>query len=133
MAYKNVNKRVNALLSSGLIIEETEIDDGNNKHNAKYYRLTEYGIFQLFLNRLHSMFINQSDVRKGKELPASSNVLTFFRNYSDSMLFEIFLYPYFKKDSIFAIGDDLLFDLYRYLSSCCVRIEKYLKYGQGID
>ena len=131
MAYKNVNKRVNALVMSGLI-QETEIIDGNNKHNAKYYKLTEYGIYQLFLKGLDSLYVNQSDVRKGKELP-SSNALTFFRNYSDSMLFEIFLYPYFKKDSILAIGDDLLVDLYRYLASCCDGIEKYLKYGQGID
>ena len=35
-AYKNVNKRVKALLSSGLI-QETEIVE-NNKHNAKYYK-----------------------------------------------------------------------------------------------
>ena len=51
MAYKNVNKRVNALVTSGLI-QETEIIDGNNKHNAKYYKLTEYGIYQLFLKGL---------------------------------------------------------------------------------
>jgi uncharacterized protein YjfI (DUF2170 family) len=131
LAYKNVNKWVNALLSSGLI-QETEIDDVDNKHNAKYYRLTEYGIYQLFLNRLNSLLVNQSDVRKDKESP-SSNALSFFHSYSNSILFEICLYPYFKKDTLFAIGDNLLWDLYRYLSNCCYNIERYLKYSKVAD
>ena len=67
LAYKNVNKRTNALLSSGLI-QETEVEGISNKHRAKYYRLTEYGIYQLFLNRLNSLLINPSDVRKRREL-----------------------------------------------------------------
>jgi hypothetical protein len=129
MAYKNVNKRVNALLLSGLI-QETEIDDETNTHNAKYYKLTEYGIYQLFLNRLYSINVNQSDVRKGK-VPSSS-ALIFFRNYSNSKLFEIFIYPYIRKDSISAIGDYLLLLLYRYLNLCCGRIQKYLN-GKNIN
>src|SRR6185503_9738869 len=49
MAYKNVHKKVNALLSAGLI-QKTEIDDiHSNRHKAKYYKLTEYGIYRLFL------------------------------------------------------------------------------------
>jgi len=131
LAYKNVNKRVNALMSSGLI-QETETDGINNKHNAKYYGLTEYGIYQLFLNRLNSLLVNQSDVRKGKQSP-SSNALPFFQSYSNNILFEIFLYPYFKKDTLFAIGDNLLWDLYRYLSTCCYNIERYLKYSKIAD
>ena len=128
MAYKNVNKRVNALLSAGLI-QEAEIVE-NNKHNAKYYKLTEYGIYRLFLHRVDSLLVNQSDLRK-RRLP-SSNALTFFRNYSDSMLFEVFIYPYFKKESLFAVGDRLLIEIYRYLASCCEGIEKYLK-SKSID
>jgi DNA-binding PadR family transcriptional regulator len=118
MAYKNVNKRTNALLSSGLIQKlETSI---HSKHNAKYYRLTEYGIYQLFLNRLDSLLVNQSDVRKGNEISQSLNALTFFRNYVECGLFKIFLYPYFKKETLLAIGSSLLWDLYNYLSICCI-------------
>jgi hypothetical protein len=130
MAYKNMNKRVNVLLSSDLI-EETKIDDKDNKHNAKYYKLTEYGIYQLFLRKLESLLTNQSDIRVWKNI--TSNTLNFFRNYSDSMLFEIFLYPYFGKDILFAIGDYLLWNLYQYLSICCNGIEKYLKYSKHKD
>jgi hypothetical protein len=129
-AYKNVNKWVNALLSSGLI-HETEINDVDNKHKANYYRLSEYGIYQLFLNKLNSMLVNQSDVRRSKEL--SSNASVFFRNYNECLLFEIFLYPYFRKDTLFAVGDHLLWDLYRYLSTCCHNIERYLKYSKITD
>jgi hypothetical protein len=132
MAYKNVNKRVNALLSASLI-QEAEIVE-NNKHNAKYYKLTEYGIYRLFLHRVNSLLVNQSDLRNRRlslqYIPI--NALTFFRNYSYSMLFEVFIYPYFRKESLFAVGDRLLIELYRYLASCCKGIEKYLK-SKSID
>src|SRR5215469_8625350 len=93
MAYKNVNKRTNALLSLGLI-QETKVIDV--KHHAKYYQLTEYGIYQLFLKKLNSLLIRQLDTIRDRELP-TSNVVTFFRNYNNSILFKIFLYPYFNK------------------------------------
>lgn len=129
MAYKNVHKRVNALLSAGLI-QKTEIDDTHsNRHKAKYYKLTEYGIYRLFLYRVNFIIVNQSDVRKHRALEPyrSFNTLTFFRNYSDSMLFEVFLYPYFTKETLIAIGDSrFLIDLYRYLTRCCEEVEKYL-------
>jgi hypothetical protein len=91
------------------------------QRSAIYYRLTEYGIYQLFLNRLNSLLVNQSDAGKG----APSNALVFFRNYTDSALFKVFLYPYFKKDTLHAIGSVLLRDLFSYLSSCCHSIERF--------
>jgi hypothetical protein len=132
MAYKNVNKRVNSLLLSGLI-QETQIVE-NNKHNAKYYKLTEYGIYRLFLHKVNSLLVNQSDIRN-RRLSLDHiqiNALTFFRNHSDSMLFEVFIYPYFRKESLFAVGDRLLIELYHYLASCCGDIEKYLE-SNSID
>src|SRR5215831_11781676 len=44
LAYKNV------LLDLGLI-QKTDDIDTNNIHGARYYTLTEYGIFRLFLDR----------------------------------------------------------------------------------
>jgi hypothetical protein len=44
------------------------------------------------------------------------------------LLFESFLYPYFEKDTLFAIGNYLLWDLYNYLADCCHRIKQKLKY-----
>jgi hypothetical protein len=127
MAYKNVNKRVHSLVSLNLI-RETEADGNNiNKHKAKYYSLTEFGIYQLFLNKLNGLQIRELDTIKfGK--PPSSNTLIFFQNYHSSLLFESFLYPYFEKNTLFAIGDYLLLDLYNYLADCCHRIRQKLKY-----
>jgi hypothetical protein len=119
MAYKNVNRRVNVLLLSDLI-QKFESDSIHSQRNAIYYRLTEYGIYRLFLNRLNSLLVNQSDVRKG----TPPNSLAFFLNYNDSALFKVFLYPYFKKDTLLAIGSILLSDLFRYLTSCCQSIER---------
>jgi hypothetical protein len=123
LAYKNVNKRINTLLLSGLI-KEAELTDINNKHRAKYYALTEYGIYRLFLNRLNSFIANQAEVRKERKSSPSSNALTFLQNYSDSSLFQSFLYPYFKKETLFAVGASLLLDLYGYLSTCCESIQR---------
>jgi hypothetical protein len=120
LAYKNVNKRINTLLLSGLI-KETEVTGIDNKHRARYYTLTEYGIYRLFLSRLNYFITNQA------------TGLTFFQNYSDSALFEVFLYPYFKKETLLAIGPSLLLDLYGYLSTCCESIERNILDSGFID
>jgi hypothetical protein len=132
MAYKNVYKRVNALFSLGLIEQVDTNPVENNKHKARYFRLTEYGIYRLFLNNLRSVFVNQSNLGSNKDLPSKipSNVSAFFQNYSNCSLFEVFLYPYFEKDTISATRDLLLWDLYEYLSDCCRLIEKKLIWFQ---
>jgi hypothetical protein len=117
LAYKNVNKKTNTLLSSGLI-QKVEADSTNSKHNAIPYRLTEYGIYQLFLNRLRSIAPSRIEVE---------NSMAFLDNYSDSALFEIFVYPYFKKKTLLVVGHVALWPLYRYLSTCCHGIQSELK------
>ena len=86
------------------------------------------------LHSVNSLLVNQSDLRNRRLSldHISINALTFFRNHSDSMLFEVFIYPYFRKESLFAVGDRLLIEIYRYLASCCDSIEKYLK-SKSID
>jgi hypothetical protein len=123
LAYKNVNTRINVLLDSGLI-QETECIGTNNKHGARYYTLTEYGIFRLFLDRVGSFMEDQSDVRKDRKSSPSQNALTFLDNYSDSALFDVFLYPYFMKETLLAIGGMLLLKLYPYLEVCCQGIAR---------
>jgi hypothetical protein len=79
------------------------------------------------------LLVNQSEVRKGSEISQSLNALTFFRNYIGCDLFKIFLYPYFKKETLLAIGSTLLWDLFNYLSTCCHSIERKLKYSKHAD
>jgi hypothetical protein len=127
MAYKNVNKRVRGLVSLNLI-QGTENHGNNiNKHKAKYYSLTEFGIYQLFLNKLNGLQIRELDTIKFNK-PPSSNTLTFFHNYHNSLLFESFVYPYFERDTLFTVGHYLLLDLYNYLGDRCHRINQILKY-----
>jgi hypothetical protein len=126
MAYKNVNKRVHELHSFGLIEEINPKENVNmNKRKKIYYQLTEYGIYRLFLNRLSSVVVNQVAFRKMQDV--SINMLVFFRNHQKSTLFELFIYPYFEKRTLFAIWNFLLFDLCSYLGECCRRVEAKLK------
>jgi hypothetical protein len=126
IAYKNVNVRVHKLLSSGLIYKTQGYGGSNNKRKAKYYKLTEYGIFQLFLNRLNSLLFNQYQVRKSQTI--STSYKTFFRNYMNSKLFESFIYSHIEKQTLSAIGDYLLWNsLYLYLGNCCQLIDYELR------
>jgi hypothetical protein len=119
LAYKNVNKKVKALLFSGLI----QIKLIKSNHNAINYMLTEHGIYQLFLKNFNSSPLNQPHTGRGRMTANDYPRLYFLRNYGDNALFEIFLYPYFKKKTLLDIGGTILWNLYRYLSTCCHRID----------
>ena len=126
MAYKNVNKRVHELHLLGLIEKISPTENARiNKRKTIYYQLSEYGIYRLFLNRLSSVVVNQAAFRERQDI--SINMLTFFHNYQNSALFELFIHPYFEKKTLFAIWNFLLFDLYSYLNGCCLSIEPKLK------
>jgi hypothetical protein len=128
MAYKNVNKRVHELHLLGLIEKISPKENARiNKRKTIYYQLSEYGIYRLFLNRLSSVVVNQAAFRKRQD--TSINMLTFFHNYQSSNLFELFIYPYFEKKTLFAIWNFLLFDLCSYLNECSSRIESKLKHS----
>lgn len=47
------------------------------------------------------------------------NSVAFLRDYSDSAVFKVFVYPYFKKETLLAIGPYVLWRLYRHLSTLC--------------
>lgn len=124
MAYKNVNRRVHALSSVELIYQIKNIN--NNKRKARYYKLTEYGIFQLVLNKPNSLIFNQYDTRKSQAI--TFGYKTFFRRYLHAMLFETFLYPCFKTETLLAIDNFWFWDnLYHYLENCCHQVEYELK------
>jgi hypothetical protein len=126
IAYKNVNTRVHKILSSGLIYKVQSYNGSNNKRKAIFYKLTEYGIFQLFLSRINSLLFNQYELRKSQAVSSSSK--TFFHNYTKSRLFELFVYPYFDNNTLSAIGDYNLWSrLYYYLEECCRLVESELK------
>jgi DNA-binding PadR family transcriptional regulator len=87
MAYKNVHKRVQRLEALQLI-QRLEVKDA--QHGAKYYRLTEAGIYHLFLHFSHPSFVF--------DFPR------IVENYGDFAFFDLFLYRYFKRDTLMSIN-----------------------------
>ena len=107
MAYKNVLKRVKRLLSLQLI-ERVEVN--KSKHGAKYYKLTQHGIFQIVAMQGYL----QIDTEK---------LHLFLFNHSDDLLFETFLFKYFEQQTIMGLsGLNLKHLVFEYLHKCCIDI-----------
>jgi hypothetical protein len=141
MDYKNTLNRVKRLEGFGFIqsIKMEELTIEESKHRAKYYRITEAGLFQLFLLRdwwVPSLIQSQ--------LPA------VLESHRDTLIFETLLYPIFEKETLTKVpsarayknhkGDyiDYLIILfghasqvteaiYQYLRNCCSEIYEYVK------
>jgi hypothetical protein len=124
--YKAVNSRVHKMRSLNLI-EEAKLNK-KGRHNEKYLRLTDDGIYQLFKNRVRGILVDQSSVMRG-QTPVS-NVGQFLKNYSSNLLFELFLYPYFEKQTISIDNFDLVEKLFRYLNECCMRVDIIMRLGR---
>jgi len=125
-AYKNVHKKVQRLKSMQLI-EQTQVH--NAEHGAKYYGLSEYGIYQLFLKRRGALTFRLVDENKaifvGKD---------FIKHHSNNALFEAFLYHYFDRKTVSTANYDLIIQFFLYLHDCCKEIEtllNYIKKGMG--
>ena len=120
-AYKNVYYKIQKLKSLNLI-EEAKVDKKRLRHNEKHFKLTDEGIYQLFRKmRYHGILVDQLSVKKGG-MPVSY-VDNFLKYYGNNALFELFLYPYFGRQTISADNIGLLVKLFRYLHNCCKQID----------
>src|SRR5215472_3867102 len=121
-AYKNVHKKVQRLKSMQLI-EQKQVH--NAEHGAKYYGLSEYGIYQLFLKRRGALTFRLVDENKaifvGKD---------FIKHHSNNALFEAFLYHYFDRKTVSTANYDLIIQFFLYLHDCCKEIETLLNYSK---
>ena len=124
--YKNVHGKVQKLKTSNLIEEV----DQKSRYNEKYYKLTDDGIYQLFLKRLYGILADQLSIKKGQT--AVSHVASFLKHYGDNLLFELFLYPYFETQTISNDNFDLVVKLFRYLHDCCVRLDLSINVGAKV-
>lgn len=90
MDYKNTHKRVKRLESLEFIepvkAKEVKVEDAKNR--AKYYRISEAGMFYMFFREAYAV----SDL-----LPS---IIEAHGNY---LIFETLLYPYFKKETLKAL------------------------------
>jgi len=107
MAYKNVHKRVKRLLALGLIEEIKK----KFARNAKKYRLTNRGLFQMILSgNFYSVAIQLTDKRF---------------NFGDNIIIKTILYRFIEVETIrkFFTLFRLVF-LARYLRRCCEVIQE---------
>lgn len=119
--YKNVYYIIQKLKSSNLV-KEAEVDKKRRRHNEGYFRLTDEGIYQLFRKmRYQGILIDQLSVKKGGA--PVSYVNNFLKYYGNNALFELFLYPYFGRQTISADNIGLLVKLFRYLHNCCKQVD----------
>ena len=122
VSYKNVHKKIRKLLLLQLI-EEQEVYEP--KHGAIYYRLSEYGIYYLFLKNLDGILFDQLALKKSQIIVF--NAPNFLKYYSTNALFETFLYPYFDKGTILSINSpNFIIKIFRYLHDCCKEIDNML-------
>ncbi len=136
--YKNTFKRVKRLEGLGFIepVRAKDVTAEESKHRAKYYRITEAGMFQLFL--LRDWWIPSS---LQSQLPA------ILESHGDFLIFKTLLYPNFKKETLAKLpsfrsfeGDNIAYleiltgsiyevikAIYQYLRNCCTEIFQYVK------
>jgi hypothetical protein len=126
--YKNTYKRIKRLASLEFIepVKAEDVNEKDARHGAKYYRISETGIFQVFL-RIDILF----DL---------FDLLQINGSYS---IFEALLYPHFERETFKSLNRKsvtthnwtdsfvekwIIIDIYNYLRNCCVEINGIIKF-----
>jgi hypothetical protein len=109
ITYKNVYKRVQQLYESNIIEKGKTKQSKETKHGAIFYKLSSFGIFYSFKN----------------DLDGIEHIIS---NNKNDELFTLFLYPYFKLETIARLIDSSIIQVICiYLTKCCNLIsENYL-------
>jgi len=148
ISYKNMHIKIQKLIEFNLIERETndsKFKERELERGAKYYRLSEEGIFALFLYNKTS--INSYDIyknqsfKKGKTLEHISEIFNeyekeIFKNHQNCNLFELFLYPWISIDTIKKLSpqEDPIGQIRMILNDCCNVIkERLLRFPSGIN
>jgi hypothetical protein len=127
MAYKNVHKIIQRLLTLGLLVK-TKKHKRNlhyNDHNAKYYKLSEFGIFRLFLMRPEGILVDRLSFETIGH-PKLIMDKEFSRYYNDCELFRAFLSPVMDTKLLPLLHINFLHIICDYLHQCCKTIENIL-------
>ena len=117
MDYGNAKTNLRKLLDMNLLEHDQSIADSirndNKSKKIKYYRLSEYGIYNLISNNRNLQF----DIAKPLLL-----------NCKDHILFGFFLFPYIKEDTLSRQEiDSLIFsEIFSYLHDCCKHLEQMI-------
>jgi hypothetical protein len=124
MAYKNVHKKIQRFKALQLIEEK---ETGGTEHGAKYYRLTEYGLYLLFLKRIKGVYFDNLKLNKYHKIPDDPFDSSILENYEHSALFKTFLFPIVNKDTIAALKDIVAIAFFHYLHDCCKIVDDILR------
>ena len=120
--YKNVYYLVHKFETSKLVEKEIDVQRDRRRHNERYFKITDTGIYQLLLRGRHyGILADQLSVKKGKN--PISNIETFLMHHGNNTIFNLFLYPFFEEQTIFDAGPKFLGKLFRYLFNCCKAVE----------
>jgi len=116
--YKNILRRIQKLERLELIEECRSV---TSKHGAKYYKLSEKGLFYI-ITKIPSFI--------GEYLNATQVFKLLQINYPEAFIFQLFLYPYLDVRTIGKIyGTPHVNSFWRYLRTCCQAVHDltYLK------
>ena len=94
----------------------------NNIHRAKYYCLTDYGLFYLIgYDKLFGRIV-------------ADTIKNLFKNYSASRIFQFLVYPFIKADTLCSnINSNVLYSISSYLIKFCQRIDKSISQMKKMD
>jgi predicted transcriptional regulator len=128
MAYKNVHKIIQRLLALNLLTKakRRKSNDIENFHNAIYYKLSELGIFRLFLTRHPGILVDRLSTMKVKE-PIIKEDKEFIQHYGDCKIFEAFLLPVIRLESLRLLHQIFLLKIFDYLHVSCKAVEGILQ------
>ena len=147
IAYKNVHKKVQRLIDLKLIervtdtsnFKERELDRG-----AKYYKLSEEGIFAIFDNPASTFKIDTAAIEKDyedekyKDISKVSNTIfkidkfeeialtkvidirnEIYKYHKDCNFFKFFLFPWISINTIESVHPHIINKINNHLSECC--------------
>jgi hypothetical protein len=138
MTYKNTHKKVVKLIDLKLIekvidapkIKKTELDRG-----AKYYGLSEEGIFALFYNSSvilkPSIYYVQRAFENGKTVEDLQEIFSeykkeIFKNHQNCTFFKLFLLPWITMETIENASDKLFDTIRLFLNYCCNLVKDHI-------
>jgi hypothetical protein len=130
LIYKSTNKKVRRLLGLNLIErikDNASLSEKELKRNAKYYKLTEEGLFALYIKHktYYPRFFVASVKGKKRLLPItlSKNFLLRYNGYD---FYKFCLYPWMNLDTIAKCSPQFAIKIHGLLGDISLSIGKYL-------
>ncbi len=127
IAYKNTHKKVQKLIKLKLIERETDsskLSDRDSERGAKYYKLSEEGIFVLFYapdvftNTNNNWDILNAEQKNIEDYEVQYKI-EIYKNHKDCNFFRFFISPWISLNTIENLGEGLTIKIQMFLKNCC--------------